>query len=67
MLHLDARLVMPHILKLEKLHVRLKGRAGKLLGVDDRIHALDDQIVILLRRISSRRRRLAHKVVRGRH
>ena len=35
--------------------------------MDDKIYALDDQLVILLRRISCKRSRLAHIVVRGGH
>ena len=62
MLHLDTRIVKPHILNFKKLHVRIVGPAGELLGVDNKIDALDNHLVIFLRRIS-RRCRLDHKVV----
>ena len=42
-------------------------RAGELLGVDDMIDALDNQLVIFLLRTLTWRCRFAHKVVWGRH
>ena len=55
MIHLNARSVRPHILNLEELLMRVSGRAVKLLGVNDKIHVLDGQFVIRLRRTRNRR------------
>ena len=44
MLHFDAKSVIFYILHLEKLFVRIYGRAGKLFGVDNKI---DDWITSL--------------------
>ena len=59
--------MMPHILLYEEIHKCTISRAGQLLGVDDKIDALDNQLVIFLLRTLTWRCRLAHKVVWGRH
>ena len=51
----------------EEIHKCAMSRAGELLGVDDKIYALDHQLVIFLLRSLTWRCRLAHKVVWGRH
>ena len=58
---------MHHILQNEQIHLRLVGRTGKLLGANNEINALDNQLVIFLLSICSWSCRLAHKVVRWRN
>ena len=53
MLHLDAGLVLHHILALENIQLRDMSRAGKLLGSNDEIDALDNHLVIFLLRTLS--------------
>ena len=45
----------------------ISARSGELLNVNDKIDALDNQLVIFLLNILSWSRRFAHKVVWGRH
>ena len=58
---------MLHILLYEEIHKCAMSRAGELLGVDNKIDALDNQLVMFLLRTLTWRCRLAHKVVWGRH
>ena len=67
MLFLNARIVTPHILRNEELIVRIRRRARELLGSDGQSDAYDFHLVILLHRLPNRCRRLAYKIVRGRH
>ena len=59
--------MMPHILLYEEIHKCAMSRAGELLGVDNEIDALENQLVIFLLRTFTWRCRLAFKVVWGRH
>ena len=67
MFYLDARLMMPHILLYEEIHERAISRAGELFGADDKIDAINNQLVIFLLRTLTWSCRLAQKVVWGRH
>ena len=58
---------MPHILWDEEIHKCAMSRAGKLLGADDKIDALNNQLVIVLLSTLTWRSRLAHKVVERAH
>ena len=58
---------MPHNLQYEEIHMCAMSRAGKPLGADDKIDALDNQLVIFLLSTLTWRCRLAHKVVWKRH
>ena len=53
---------MPHILLYEEIHTCAMSRAGELLGVDDEIDALDNQLVIFLLRTLTWRCRLHTKL-----
>ena len=55
--------MMPHILLYEGILRCAMSRAGELFGVDDKINALDNQLVIFLLRTFTWRCRLAHNVV----
>ena len=59
--------MMPHILLYEEIHKCAMSSAGELLGVDDKIDAFDNHLVMFLLRTLTWRCRLAHKVVLGRH
>ena len=65
MLYLDARIMRSHILDLKELHMRLLGCAVNLLGVNDKIHALNGNFVILLCLLCFWRCQFAHKAVNG--
>ena len=58
---------MQQIMVYEEIHKLTMSRDGELLGVDDKIYALNNQLVIFLLRILTWRCGLAHKVVWGRH
>ena len=54
---------MPHILLYEEIHKCVMSRADQLIGVNDEIDALDNQLLIFLLSTLTWRCRLANKVV----
>ena len=51
MLHLEARIVLHNILANNVIQKRAMSGAYKLLGANNKSHALDNQLVILFLRI----------------